>query len=90
MDRKKVVIFEHVDESGIEILEASNLLETVYFDDNPIPEKVREKALEEASGIIIRIFDLNRKMIQRAKNLEIISKHGVGFDNIDVLLCQKG
>lgn len=84
MSRKKVIIAEHIDESGIKVLEDSNLVETIYYDDSSISEKELYRALKEASAVIVRIKDFKREMIQMASKLEIISKHGVGYDNIDV------
>ena len=84
MSRKKVIVAEHINESGIKVLEDSDLVETIYFDDKPVSAEAMDKALKEASAVIVRIKDFSRDMIQTAANLEIIAKHGVGYDNIDV------
>jgi len=31
MTKKKIIVPEHIDESGIKVLEASNLVETIYI-----------------------------------------------------------
>jgi D-3-phosphoglycerate dehydrogenase len=84
MSRKRVIVWEHIDESGIRILENSNRAETIYYDDKPILEDQFYSSLKEASAVMVRIKDFTREMIQRAPNLEIIAKHGVGYDQIDV------
>lgn len=89
MSRKKVVIAEHIDESGIKVLEDSNLVETIYYDDSSISEEEFNRALKKASALMVRIKDIKREMIQMASKLEIISKHGVGYDNIDVAAATK-
>jgi len=84
MTKKKVIVPEHIDESGIKVLEASNLVETIYYDDKPVSPDVYAGALEETFAVLVRIKDFNGEMIQNAPNLKIIAKHGVGVDNIDV------
>jgi D-3-phosphoglycerate dehydrogenase / 2-oxoglutarate reductase len=84
MTKMKVIVPEHIDESGIQVLEASNLVETVYYDDKPVSPDVYANALKETYAVLVRIKDFNHEMIQSAPNLKIIAKHGVGVDNIDV------
>ena len=84
MAKKKVIVPEHIDESGIKVLEASNLVETIYYDDKPVSPDVYAGDLKETFAVLVRIKDFNREMIQSAPNLKIIAKHGVGVDNIDV------
>jgi len=84
MTKKKVIVPEHIDESGIKVLEASNLVETIYYDDKPVSPDIYAGALKETFAVLVRIKDFNGEMIQNAPNLKIIAKHGVGVDNIDV------
>ena len=84
MNRKKVIIWEHIDESGIRLLENSNGVETVYYDDKPVSDEEVFGSLEQADAVMVRIRDFTGEMIQRAPNLAIIAKHGVGYDQIDV------
>jgi D-3-phosphoglycerate dehydrogenase / 2-oxoglutarate reductase len=84
MPKNKVIVPEHIDKSGINVLEASDLVETVYYDDKPVSPDVYADDLKEAVAVLVRIKDFNREMIQRAPNLKIIAKHGVGVDNIDM------
>ena len=84
MVQKKVIIPEHIHESGIHVLEDSNRVETIYYDDNPVSQDVFNNDLKKAAAVLVRIKDFNADMIRKAPNLEIIAKHGVGYDNIDV------
>jgi D-3-phosphoglycerate dehydrogenase len=84
MSRKKVIVWEHIDESGIQLLENSNGIETIYYDDKPVSDDELFGSLEQANAVMVRIKDFTGEMIQRAPNLEIIAKHGVGYDQIDV------
>ena len=52
--------------------------------DEPLPyEKVRE-AISSASGYIVGLEKVNQQLIAAAPRLKIISKFGVGTDNIDI------
>ena len=83
MEKKKVIVVEHIDESGIKVLEESNLAEIIYYDGIKSKETYL-KDLKSAHALLVRITELNGEMIRSAEHLKIISKHGVGFDNIDV------
>lgn len=80
----KVMVAEHIDESGIRVLKDSNRVEVVYYDDHPVSDSELSETLQETVAAIVRIKHFNRDMIQNAPHLKIIAKHGVGYDNIDV------
>ncbi|MFD1848814.1 hydroxyacid dehydrogenase [Oceanobacillus bengalensis] len=40
--------------------------------------------IEEIHAIIVRTEPVTREIIEKAKNLKVIGKHGIGYDNIDV------
>ena len=83
MDRKKVIVTEHINESGINVLRASDIIEIVNFDGKASEGEI-DNAMPDASAILVRSEPVTREMIQKAPKLEIIAKHGVGYDNIDV------
>ena len=35
-------------------------------------------------AVIVRVADLDREVIERARNLKVIAKHGSGLDNVDI------
>jgi D-3-phosphoglycerate dehydrogenase len=84
MSPKKVIVWEHIDESGIQMLENSDRVETIYYDDKPVSDDELYNSLKEAGAVMVRIKEFTREMILKAPNLEIIAKHGVGYDQIDV------
>ncbi len=43
-----------------------------------------EKFVEDADAMIVGTMKVDRSIIERAKKLKIIAKHGVGTDNIDL------
>jgi len=46
-------------------------------------EEAPEK-LKEAHAVLMNCFDMNRNIIQSLENCRVISRYGVGFDNVDV------
>jgi len=42
------------------------------------------QAVEDVQAILVRVAKLTPEVIQAAKGLRVIGKHGVGYDNIDV------
>lgn len=83
MNKKKVVIPEHIDDSGIEILRKCPFIETVYFDGAASDDELRE-ALKDAHAVMVRGAEISGETLQNSPNLELIAKHGVGYEQIDV------
>ena len=52
-------------------------------------ENVKQKIVD-ADAVSLRTSILPAEAIENAKNLKIISRHGVGYDNIDLNSCKKG
>ena len=57
MKRKRVIIWEHIDESGIRLLKNSNGVETIYYDDKPVSDEEVFGSLEQADAVMVRIKD---------------------------------
>lgn len=83
MKKKTVVVAEHIDQKGFDLLAGPGSIETVRFNEPP-SEAVFTQALKGASAVMVRSRKLTREMIQSASHLKIIAKHGVGVDKIDV------
>lgn len=50
----------------------------------PLNNREMSEKIKDVDGIIIGIDDLNAQIIKQARNLKIISKYGVGVDNINI------
>ncbi len=50
----------------------------------PLNNREMSALIEDVDGIIVGIDDLNAGIIKQAHNLKVISKYGVGVDNIDI------
>lgn len=40
--------------------------------------------IKDCHGVLLRTAKINKKIIKAAKNLKVISRHGIGTDNIDI------
>ena len=78
---KNILIIQPIDKSGIEILENHPDYNFEIIDGTDL-EEIKKKIIE-CDGISIRTAKLPAEVIRGAKNLKIISRHGVGYDNID-------
>ena len=68
-------------EHGIEIV--SNPSGSILSEDELI------ELVSDVDGIIIGVDPLNERVLSHAKKLSVISKYGVGVDNIDLDYCKK-
>jgi D-3-phosphoglycerate dehydrogenase / 2-oxoglutarate reductase len=78
----KVLCIQPIHDVGMKILQSRPDIELV------IPEGIEpqhwEKHLADTDLMLIRITKVPRWVIEKAPNLRLISRHGVGCDNIDV------
>ena len=82
MSKKKILIIKPIHEAGIELLKSnSNYDFEVVENDDP---KFLKSKIKDIDGISIRTSKLNVDVIEAANSLKIISRHGVGYDNIDL------
>ncbi len=80
MTGRKVVVTELIDNRGIEILKSE--AEVVYLPQ--LPEQNLLDEIREAHAVAVRVAKVDRDLLEQSKNLLVIAKHGVGYDNIDV------
>ncbi len=78
-NKKKVIIIQNIHQSGIDLLKRNSNFEYEIFDE--INEDLKKKIVE-CDAISIRTKKLSDEIISSAKKLKIISRHGVGYDNV--------
>ena len=77
----KVIVADAINEQGIDNLKK---VAEVVVDTDITPEELLN-TIEEYDGIIVRSrTKVTREVIEKAKNLKIIARAGVGVDNVDV------
>ena len=81
----KILITEQVHPIGPGLLEAAGH-QVVYADRDM---DVIRREIVDADAVFVRIVPLSAELLSTAKNLKLISKHGVGLDPIDLDYCRK-
>jgi D-3-phosphoglycerate dehydrogenase len=79
---RKVICIQPMHRTGMEMLEARADIELIV-PESPEPQHWQHH-LADAEAIAVRVTRIDRWMIEKAPNLKIISRHGVGVDNIDL------
>ena len=85
--KKKILIIQKVHEKGMELINNHPNFDVEVTEDVSV-ENLKSK-IKDCDGSSIRIAKLPGEVIQEAKNLKIISRHGVGYDNIDLKNAKK-
>jgi D-3-phosphoglycerate dehydrogenase / 2-oxoglutarate reductase len=80
--KHRVIVIQPIHAEGMKILHARNDLE-VIVPENPDPA-TWSSFLPGAEALCVRLTKIPRSLIEAAPDLKIISRHGVGCDNIDV------
>lgn len=78
----KIVVTEQIDPVGIDLLRTAGH-EVVELDLKG-GVAVPLDAVGGADALLVRIVEIGGELMDKCPNLKIISKHGVGVDNIDV------
>ncbi len=68
--------------SGIELLDASPGVTYEYVED--VSEPSYAPLIGKADGLVIRTQPLSAPTVARAERLKIVSRHGVGYDAVDL------
>ena len=84
---KKILVIQPIHEEGINLLKDNSDFEYEVVDN--IDTKFLISKIKDCDGISIRTAKLSGEVIEAANNLKIISRHGVGYDNIDLEVSKK-
>ena len=81
MDKMKIAIVGTVHQKGLEFLKDNEfeVLELSNFNNQSLKNE-----LKFVDGILLRTSKLDEDILSHCTNLKIISRHGVGYDNIDI------
>lgn len=86
MTKKKIIIdVPPIHGDGLKAFEHASNVEVIrYYKDQPLVDVVKD-----AAGIMVGLSIFDETVLENAQNLEIIAKHGVGYDNIDIAAATK-
>lgn len=90
MTKKKVLIADNLSAKGVDILKDSGIIDVDFRESTPRDELL--KIIGNYEGLIIRsATTVDKEVIEKAENLKVVIRAGVGVDNIDIPACsQKG
>ena len=83
----KVAIIEEIHNDGIELLKKNSNFEYEIITDTS--EKNLIKKLPEFDACTLRVSKLDSKILKHCPRLKVISRHGVGYDNVDLNYIKK-
>ena len=77
----KVLITEKINPIGIEVIKNAGheVIQMETLEESELKEKIKD-----VDAALVRILPITREILEGAKNLKILSKHGVGVDNFDI------
>ena len=84
---KKILVIQPIHEAGIELIKNNPDYEFEVIENTDI-EFLKTK-IKDCDGVSIRTAKLAGEVIDSANKLKIISRHGVGYDNIDLKSTKK-
>ena len=80
--KKKILIIQSIDKAGIDLLDKQSNYEYEIVEDIK-PENIKQK-IKDCDAISLRTSKITSDILESADKLKLISRHGVGFDNIDL------
>ena len=81
-NKKKILIIQSIDKAGIDLLDKQSNYEYEIVEDIK-PENIKQK-IKDCDAISLRTSKITSDILESADKLKLISRHGVGFDNIDL------
>jgi D-3-phosphoglycerate dehydrogenase len=79
---RKVVVIGAINTEGISLLEDRSDIECEVVTN--VSEENLCRAVQGAHGLLVRTATITPQVIGSAPKLEVVSRHGVGYDNVDV------
>ena len=83
--KKNVLVIEKIAPSATALLDARQDISWKLESDTS-PSTLQE-AIRDADAITVRVADLPVRVLEAAPKLKVISRHGVGYDNVPVDYC---
>ena len=77
----KIGIIQKIHDEGLMILNSNKNFEYEIIDD--VSEENLLKKIHLYDGVSLRVSKLSNNLLSKATKLKVISRHGVGYDNVD-------
>ena len=83
----KIGIIERIAEEGISLIKNNKKFQYEIIED--VSKENLIKVLPNFDGITLRVARLDSEILKYCKKLKVISRHGVGYDNVDLNFLKK-
>ena len=83
----KIGIVEKIDGAGLELLDKNPKFE--YEIINNVSKSNLIQQLPKYDGLTLRVAKLDSEILSKCNKLKVISRHGVGYDNVDLNFLKK-
>ena len=83
----KIAIVDKMHEDGINLLKNNPKFECEIIED--LSKKNLMSKLPAFDGITLRRGKIDSEILEKCKKLKVISRHGVGYDNVDISFLKK-
>ena len=83
----KFGIIEKIHDKGIDLLKNNKKFEFEIIEN--ITEENLIKVLPKYDGITLRVAKIGPEILKNCNKLKVISRHGVGYDNVDLKTLKK-
>jgi len=77
----KIGIIQKIHDEGLELLKNNKNFEYEIIDN--VSEENLLKKIHLYDGVTLRVSKLSNDLLSKASKLKVISRHGVGYDNVD-------
>jgi D-3-phosphoglycerate dehydrogenase len=84
---KKIAVIEEIHKDGLELLKNNPNYELELISD--VTEENLIKKLPNFDACTLRVTRLDENILKHCPNLKVISRHGVGIDNVDLKYIKK-
>lgn len=84
-NKKKVLILGALHPDGMALFEGRDDVEVRLLEDVSQENVLRH--VPGTHGIAVRVAKITREIVEAAGCLEVVSRHGVGYDSVDVAAC---
>ena len=84
-NRKKVLVIQRIAQPALDMLSARDDIEFEVLTDTSV-DNIAARSVD-VDAITIRDAPLPAEAIAGARNLKVVSRHGVGYDNVPIAFC---
>ena len=84
---KKIAVIENIHKDGLDLLNTNKDFKYELITD--VSEENLIKKLPEFDACTLRVSKLGENILKHCSKLKVISRHGVGYDNVDLAYIKK-